>query len=152
MITRPLDLSSRLRPPSHGWDWLFFVNVGLIALFFDLLGSRFVLAPGLGTDFRLPVLPAAKAGASFTTPSSVISIKRGNLIFTDSGNLSMPQLKEWLKEEARKTKDPVLLVRASSEVAFEDLTEIHSAARDAGFVRIVWAAEPPAETSAPASP
>ncbi|MFA5264373.1 MAG: biopolymer transporter ExbD [Opitutaceae bacterium] len=152
MISRPLDLSSKLRPPSRDWDWLFFVNVGLIVLFFMLFGSRFVLAPGLGTDFRMPVMPAARAGASITTPTAVISIKRGNLIFTDSGNLSMPQLKEWLKAAARSSKEPILLVRASSEVAFEDLTEITTAARDSGFVRIVWGAEAPSEMSAPATP
>ncbi len=150
MITRPLSLSSRISSPPHDWDWLFFVNLGLIVLFFFLFGSRFVLAPGLGTDFRMPVLPGARAGASTTT--HVISIKRGNLIFTDSGNLSMPQLKSWLKEAARESREPILLVRASSEVAFEDLTEITTAAQAAGFVRIVWGAEAPPELPTAATP
>jgi len=150
MITRPLELSSRLSHPARDWDWLFFVNVGLIVLFFDLLGSRFVLAPGLGTDFRMPVMPAAKAGASVTT--HVISVKRGPLIFTDTGNLSMPQLKVWLKDAARGSKEPILLVRASSEVTFEDLTEITTSAQQAGFIRIVLGAEAPSEGPAAATP
>ena len=48
MITRPLELSSRLRPEPRTFDWVFYVNGGLIVLFFSLFGSQFVLAPGLG--------------------------------------------------------------------------------------------------------
>ena len=54
MITRPLDLASKLRPEPRSLDALFYVNVGVLALFFTMLGSRFVLAPGLGVDFQLP--------------------------------------------------------------------------------------------------
>ena len=74
MITRPLDLASRLRPPPRSFDSLFFVNVGVIALFFFVFGSRFVLAPGLGVNFTLPELRGADAGAARTT--HVISVAR----------------------------------------------------------------------------
>ena len=47
MITRPLDLQSRLSAPPRDLDFFAWVNVAVIALFFGLLGSRFVLAPGL---------------------------------------------------------------------------------------------------------
>ena len=62
MITHPLDLASRLRPPPRNHDVLFFLNGALIMMFFVLFGSRFVLAPGLGVDFRLPEM--ARAGAA----------------------------------------------------------------------------------------
>ena len=32
MLSRPLDLASRLRPEPRNFDWLFIVNGGLIAL------------------------------------------------------------------------------------------------------------------------
>lgn len=147
MITRPLELASRLRPPPRDWDWLFFVNIGLIVLFFLLFGSRFVLAPGLGTDFRLPEIPSARQGASMTT--HVISVRRGGLIYTDSGILSMAQLKEWLKTAARDDRSPVLLIRASADVSYEELVEIDTAAREAKFAGIVWGGE--SLPSAPAS-
>ena len=54
MITRPLDLASRLRPPPRNFDVFFYVNLGLMVLAFTVLGSRFVLAPGFGVDFQLP--------------------------------------------------------------------------------------------------
>ena len=54
MITRPLDLASKLRTEQRSLDALFWVNVGILVLFFTLFGSRFVLAAGLGVNFSLP--------------------------------------------------------------------------------------------------
>ena len=70
MITRPLDLASKLRPPPRNLDMLFLVNGGLLVLFFMLFGSRFVLSPGLGVDFRLPVMAGALANATATTSTT----------------------------------------------------------------------------------
>jgi len=61
MITRPLDLASKLRPPPRDFDFVFLVNGGLIVMFFMLFGSRFVLAPGLGVDFIMPEMPGGGA-------------------------------------------------------------------------------------------
>jgi len=94
MITRPLDLSSRLRAVPRSFDALFWVNVGALVLFFGLFGSRFVLAPGLGVDFYLPELGGAKGGSVRTT--HVISMVRSGLIFTDDGALPLEQIGGWL--------------------------------------------------------
>jgi len=147
MIARPLDLASRLRPPLRSLDWLFFVNGGLIVLFFSLFGSRFVLAPGLGSDFHLPTMPGALAGASTTTHVITIKsggFKNGGFVFAESGALNLQQLSDWLKIEAKNTQNPVLLVRASADVPMEDLTDIYTVAKEAGFERVIWGAEAPA--------
>ncbi|MBS0663578.1 MAG: biopolymer transporter ExbD [Verrucomicrobia bacterium] len=142
MITRPLDLQSKLRHGPRNFDLLFLVNGGLLVMFFMLFDSKFVLAPGLGVDFRLPVMPGAMANAMAT--SSTISVKNSGQIFAD-GLLTMDQLREWLKAEARKTKQPSLLVRMSAGVPVAVQNEIVSAAREAGFgANIVLAAEEPA--------
>jgi biopolymer transport protein ExbD len=138
VITRPLQLSLRLAGPARDWDWLFFVNAGLIALFFTVFGSRFVLAPALGTDFEIPALAPGQAGAYATT--HVISVKRGALVFTDSGQLTLAQLREWLAAASRTVRQPVLLLRASADVSMADLAEITTAAREAGF-RVVLGVE-----------
>lgn len=62
MIVRPLDLASRLRPEPRDFDALFYVNAGMLALFFSLFGSRFVIAPGLELDFQVPVVAGAGRG------------------------------------------------------------------------------------------
>jgi biopolymer transport protein ExbD len=144
VITRPLDLASKLRPEPRSFDFLFYVNAGLIVLFFDLLGSRFVLAPGLGVDFQIPKEKAALAGATAT--DRFISVLPSGQIFAD-GLMNMSQLKEWLKVEAKKLRQPSLLVRAHGGVPVSQLTEIVSAAHDAGFSVTLAAEEPPVEKS-----
>ena len=81
MITRPLDVASKLRPEPRNFDVLFYVNAGLIALFFTLCGSRFILAPGLGVDFQVPVLSGAIAGSA--TTDRFISVLPSGQIFAD---------------------------------------------------------------------
>ena len=127
MITRPLDLASKLRPEPRTFDALFYVNVGVLVLFFFVFGSRFVLAPGLGVE--LPEIHGALPGVVTT---STISVKNSGQIFAD-GLLSMAQLREWLKVEAKKQKHPSLLVRMSAGVPVSVQNEIVTAARDAGF-------------------
>lgn len=144
MITRPLDLASKLRPERRNFDVLFFVNLGSIVLFFSLFGSRFVLAPGLGVDFRMPEMRGALAGAAPT--QRVISVLPSGQIFAD-GLLNMAQLRGWLTVEARKLKEPALLVRASAGVPLSQLAEIVDAATEAGFTRVVVGAEEPAATA-----
>ena len=143
MITRPLDLASKMRPEPRSYDALFWVNVTVLVLFFSLLGSRFVLSPGLRVDFTLPEMRGADAGAARTT--HVISVARPGLIFTDDGALNMDQLLGWLDQRSKTTHDPSLLVRANATIPVSDLTDIISAARNAGF-RIQVAALEPKET------
>lgn len=140
MITRPLDLASKLRPAPRSMDTLFYVSVGLVAALFVMFGSRFVLAPGLGVDFRLPELSGARAGAA--TTQRVISVLPSGQIFAD-GLLNKPQLRLWLKAEAAKLKQPSLLVRASAGVPLSELADIIGIAHEAGFVRVVVGAEEP---------
>ncbi len=140
MITRPLDLASKMRPEPRSYDALFWVNGALLALFFLLFGSRFVLAPGLGVDFSLPIMQGADAGAARTT--HVISVARPGLIFTDDGALNMDQLTGWLSKQGKETDEASLLVRANANIPVSDLTDIISAARNSGFRVQVAALEP----------
>lgn len=140
MIARPLDLASRLRPEPRNFDSLFFVNAGMLVLFFSLFGSRFVLAPGYGVDFRLPAV--AGANASARRPTHVISVLSSGQIFTDDGIRTIPELEKWLTEHAREMKDPVLLVRGDADVRASVVAAIGSAAKSAGF-ETLWAAGDP---------
>lgn len=142
MITRPLDLASKLRPEPRNFDFLFLVNGGLLVLFFSLFGSQFVLSPGLGVDFQLPDLPNARSGATQTTHR--ITVKASGLIFMEDGPADFKRLSSWLNEEAKTTRRPSLLIIASGAVPTEIIVEIASAANAAGFVKVQQAAEEPA--------
>src|SRR5271154_6845332 len=139
MIARPLDLATRLRPPPHGMGSLHYVNVILVVFFFYMFGSRFILSPGLGVDFQLPVLDGARAGAAQTP--YYINVLRSGQIFTDDGLVDMDQLHDWLKVRATHEVRPTLLIRASKEVSLSELVEIQGVARSAGFGRVLIGAE-----------
>jgi len=143
LIARPLDLAAKLQPEPRNFDALFYVNLGLLALFFTLFGSRFVLEPGLGVDFQLPVMSGTREGAIGTTCQ--ISVLRTEQIFTDDGLLSLAKLPDWLKAEARKNRHPALLIRASAKVPVADISRIASMARSAGFGPVILAVEEPAD-------
>lgn len=138
MIARPLDLASHLRAEPRDFDAIFYVNVGVLALFFTLFGSRFVLAPGLGLDFELPQVAGALEGAGPTT--CYISVLRTGQVFTDDGLFSLAQLQDWLGAQARRYRRPSLLIRASAGVPLSSLSRIFDLAHKAGF-RVVVGAE-----------
>jgi biopolymer transport protein ExbD len=119
---------------------VFYVNAGLIALFFVLFGSRFVLSPGLGLDFSLPVMPAALAGAVST--DVVVSIKGENLAFVAGAKVDFTGLRGYLNERAKGAAALRLLVQADAALTMRDLTEIYDMAREAGFASVQIAAEP----------
>ncbi|MBW8781969.1 MAG: hypothetical protein JF599_08790 [Verrucomicrobia bacterium] len=150
MITRPLNLSSRLRPPPRSFDFLFYVNAGLIALMFVLFGSRFVLSPGLGVDFQVPVMAGAIPGAMAT--DVVIAIKGANLAFVEGAKVDSAGLRRWLVERARGHPGLRLLVQADATLTTKDLTDIYEMARDAGFAAVQIAAEPPPMAAARPAP
>lgn len=142
MITRPLNLASHLRVAPRSFDFLFYVNAGLLALFFSLFGSRFILAPGLGVDFQVPELAGASAGAQPTTHR--ITVRRSGQIFADDGLVSLKQLGQWLERQKTTTPKPSLLILASAGVRNDELAEIVTVARRAGFA-VVWGALEPAD-------
>lgn len=145
MITRPLELVARLRPDPRNFDWLFYVNGGLIVLFFFLFGSRFVLAPGLGVSFQIPKMAGSTAGAALTTHR--ISVVRADLIFVDEGAINASDLRGWLDREAKKVQRPSLLVLVGSAVPTTVFTAIASSAHSAGFVHVQMATQEPAAQS-----
>ncbi len=140
MITRPLDLAARLAPPPRRMEYVFFVNVALIAVFFGFWGSPYILAPGLRADF-LPVAPGARAGAVPTT--DYVSVRASGQIVTSEGLKTPAQLEEWLKHRPRSRAGvkPALLLLADRAVPMGALTGIISAADRAGFTTVVVAAE-----------
>jgi biopolymer transport protein ExbD len=145
MITRPLDLASRLRPPPRNFDFLFLVNGGLLVLFFGLFGSRYVLAPGLWIDdahAREVVLPRTEGAIqSAARTSIVISVTGPGVVVTDDGRYSYAEFRNWLQRRGRAEPGARLLVRADVSLPMQDFAEISAMARAAGL-SVQFAAEP----------
>lgn len=143
MITRPLDLSARLRREPRSFDWLFYVNGGLIVLFFSLFGSRFVLAPGFAA---LPAIAGADTNARQAT--HYITVYSERQIFAGDGLRNLAQLGDWLAVQARREKEPVLLVQSDHGVDLDLIARITSAAYACGFKNVHIAAVEPRRASA----
>jgi biopolymer transport protein ExbD len=141
MITRPLELATRLRPEPRNFDALFFLNAILLVVFFALFGSPFVLAPGLGVDFRLPTIAGANANAK--APTHVINVLATGQILTSHGVRKIEDIDSYFVDQAKRTKEPLLLVRGDAAVPTSVLGMISSAAKRAGFVDVLWAAGEP---------
>lgn len=143
MITEPLELQSRLSPAPRDLDFFAWVNVGLIALFFGLLGSRFVLAPGLavgvGGGLDLPQIAGATAGAG--PASVVVSYRRDNVILFEGGMYNLPELRQHMAEYARQHPGAVMLVRADRQVSMQAFLDLCEMAREVGFANVLAAAE-----------
>lgn len=149
MITRPLDLQSRLAPPPRDWDVVFWVTVAGICLFFALLGSRFVLAPGLPigvntpAQLELPQVGQTQHGAA----SVVVSYRRDNMILFEGGIYEFANFRGVLERYASAHPGSSMLVRVDKQVSMQGFLELCDLARAAGFANVFVAAEPaPAET------
>ncbi len=144
MITRPLDLSSKLRPAPRSMDTLFYVNVALLGLFFVLFGSRFVMSPGielLRPEFDLPESEGGGGMAINTT--AVISVLGPNMVFTGEGRMSFSELEAWLPTQVARggEQESRLLVRADAQVPASDLLRLSDIATAAGFSGVHLALE-----------
>ena len=137
MISRPLDLLSKLRPPPRNFDFIFLVNGGLIALFFTLFSSHFVLSPGLRVnngDIQLSSSPDAVANAKATPVS--ISVNANGQIWGGDGLIAPARLSAWLTAEAKRAPGSTLLVIGDERASMDVFTQIAVTAKAAGFVDI----------------
>lgn len=152
MITRPLDLLSKLRPPPRNYDFLFLVNGALIALFFSLFGSRFVLSPGLTVNnefsFRAVQDPFSMAKA---TPVSV-SVNAAGQIWGDTGLVAPSRLKEWLASQVKRAPGSALLVIMDTRAPMEVFTKIVETAGAVGFGSVQMAMQQAPAEEAGATP
>lgn len=151
MITHPLELQSRLSPPSRDLDFFAWVNVAVIVLFFGLLGSRFVLAPGMsigvGGEQNL-VLPEISGATESAGPASVVvSYRRDNVILFEGGMYTLPELRKHMESYARLHPGAVMLVRADRQVSVQAFADLCKMAESVGFANVLLAAEQPPGTT-----
>lgn len=145
MITRPLELESRLSPPPRELDFVAWVNVAVIVLFFGLLGSRFVLAPGLliGAGNEGFVLPATSGLQQAPTASVVVSYRQDEVILFEGAIIKLPELRQRLKAYAKQHPGEVLLLLADRHVSAQAVADLSAMAQSVGFAYVLMAGETP---------
>lgn len=145
MITKPLELESRLSPPPRDLDFVSWVNVAVIFLFFSLLGSRFVLAPGLlmGTGNENFTLPKNSHPQLSRTASVVVTYRRDSVILFEGAIVSPTELQQRLAAYAKKHPGEVLLLIADKNVTLRAVSELSAMAQSLGFAYVQTANELP---------
>lgn len=147
MITGPLELRSRLSAPPRDLDFFAWVNAGVIVLFFGLLGSRFVLAPGLPVgvagDSELVLPQMASATDSAGPASVVVSYRRDNVILFEGGKYTLHELRKHMEAYTKQHPGAVMLVRADQQVSMQAFLALCEMAREVGFANVLAAAEQP---------
>jgi biopolymer transport protein ExbD len=145
MITRPLDLESRMSPPPRDFNAAAWVNVVLIVFFFSLLGSRFVLATGVlvgvGEVGVIELPSVSPAAASTVATSVVVSYRRDNVILFEGGKYSLAELRKHMADYTKKNPGSVMLVRADKQVSSQALADLFAMAGAVGFSNVLLAAE-----------
>lgn len=144
MITRPLDLQAKLSAPPRDADFFFWLNVGAVALFFSLLGSRFIQASGelvdTGGQPGQIVIPHAET-ANVTAASVVVSYRRDNMVLFEGGIYELRELHAPMERYAKQHPGSTMLVRVDRQVSAQGLIDLFDLARRAGFGQVLLAAE-----------
>jgi len=149
MITQPLELASKLRSPPRDFDVFFWANGALIVLFFALLGSRFVLAPGMplkvgeSAEIELPRIGSTVQGAA----SVVVSYRRDEMLLFEGGIHDIRDVRPKLADYVKAHPGAVLLVRVDKQVSMQGFLALCDLAREVGFANVLVAAEPGVETT-----
>jgi biopolymer transport protein ExbD len=137
-MLRPFNFRERMRPPAKGFDPVGLVDVCLIILFFLLLGSRFVMAPGI--TLRLPQTRGEGLAAATSFRVLTIGEAQGSEVLLFEGRLLT--LDGFERVLAGEGGSGSLLVRLDRGVSVETLVRVADIARQAGFDQVQIAAEP----------
>lgn len=141
MIVQPFNFTARLKQTSVGFDIVPFIDFCLLLVFFTVLGSRFVVAPGLTVN-----LPAMQAATSDAVPTSRVltvgEVEGRELIIYDNRVQSLKTLADSFAEHPAAAPGEVLLLRLKRDVSVQLLVQINELAAQAGFSAVQIAAEP----------
>jgi biopolymer transport protein ExbD len=145
MITRPLDLQSRLSAPPRDADVFFWLNAGAVALFFGLLGSRFILGPGVPVQINggppgldIPRTATVTQGAA----SVVVSYRRDNMVLFEGGIFELRDLNAPMEKYVKGHPGATMMMRVDKQVSVQGLLDLLDLAKKAGFAHVWLAAEP----------
>jgi biopolymer transport protein ExbD len=141
MITRPFNFESHLKELPTRFDGIPFVNVALLGLFFALLSSRFVLAPGIALE--LPTVEGVPRDMAAASRVLTLSESEGAEMLIFEGRMcTLESFRQLLDVRRGEFDSEVLLVRADRDVSLQLLSQVWALSSQAGFSRILLAAEP----------
>ena len=139
LLASPFTLKKHLKSPDLRMDPLPFIDLCVIALFFFLLGSRFIFSPGMTLD-----LPRSEANPLTGIPTvAVLSIQGSDMLLFEERVYNLKTIKPVLTQfiESNKNPKPVLLVKMDRNVNIQTFLTVCDFARGAGFNGVQVAAQ-----------
>lgn len=143
LLTRPLDLASRLEAPRFRVDAVAFADIGLIALLTLFLSQSFLFSPGV--SIALPQVGDEQSVVGVRA-EAVATVWKGKII-TVLGSYPLDRMDTAMNQLMEKTQvsDPDLLLLVDRSTAVDELTRIYESAQRAGFDTVQMAARHPEE-------
>ena len=117
------------------------VNVVLLVLMFFLLGSAFVLQPGVNVNMLSLPLSTLNVGAP-AQGALMITVTRDDLIFFNDERTDLAKLKAGLEKDAQRFPGIRLVVKADQRVSYERLVQILDLVKAAGIQHVLLATRP----------
>ncbi|MDX2110317.1 MAG: hypothetical protein SFY80_08770 [Verrucomicrobiota bacterium] len=154
MLVRPLQLHTHIRLPQMWLDPVPWINVGLLVLFWGVMETRFISAPGLTLDLPrsqttqlagLPVSSVLTAKALGPDGEHLLLLFEGQIVPYDR----LLGVFTAHNTAAASGAVPVLLLKADRNVRAQQLFALCETARMGGFESVQMAAE--VEQQAPAA-
>jgi len=142
-ITEPLNLRGYLRTaPRGGWDFIAVLDVLLILGILFLYHSRFVYGSGV----EIELARGEPGRLVIEDETAVLTVRAHEMMFFDGKKISPALLPEALDQFiADHPGTNALLLKVDRGISLQDLFGLFGAAREAGFVRVQIASEPPVE-------
>ncbi|OHE74600.1 MAG: hypothetical protein A2007_02605 [Verrucomicrobia bacterium GWC2_42_7] len=137
----PFDLRNRTKSPNWNWDFVPFIATLLIGIMFVLLGSKFILYPGIPIE-----LPAIQESEEFYLEgvpcTTELTLHDDQIVLFEGRIQSISKLEVTLKAfiDSCKEKEKTLLIRADHHVKMETFLSICHQAKKAGFKSLQIAA------------
>jgi biopolymer transport protein ExbD len=136
-VTQPLSLQKGLSRPCEGLSMTPLFDVLLLAFAFSLLGSRFIMAPGLSLSMQGIELPQLEHSAQGVPTVEVITVKGLDSIFYRGEHTTHTRLmQQLLAGELSDIEGGTLLMRLHRGAPVDTLYRMSEWARQAGYTQV----------------
>ncbi len=138
---RNINTSALVRKADASLDYVALFDILLIALMFTLLGSRFIIAPGLSMESATMPTTSDTNGAITDAELSVLNAKSPTMLIYDGAIFNIDSFVAKMRKAKAPRANSVLLIKADKSVSAQAIIEIANAAKAGGFTKIQLAAK-----------
>ena len=137
MFSQPLNLERFIRTnPESSLEVVPIVDILIMAVFFGVFGTPFVLPVGVNVDLQLN-----ETLVSGMEVAAVLTVKRDNMLLFEGQNLKLSQFEEKARIYLDGKKNATLLIRLDPVINTETFFKICGEAKKAGFSTVHVAGE-----------